>query len=190
MQMTSWKRFGGPSIALALLVAGAAQASACSWWWTCDGRPYAYRPTPNGYGYNGQRRPPRAYGYYGYRGQAWAYGYSSPARARGDAYAAWPSTSIPPSRWYLATAPRVPNANAVGLTAPVATAAGLLEGGMPARGPSLFGPNPPPAAVGYYYGAPSGYYYRAPSPYYRSPTPSYYAPPPDTASWWATGRRR
>jgi hypothetical protein len=71
---------------------------------------------------------------------------------------------------------------------PVTSQQGLLEGGLPAKGPSLFGPNPPsPPATswGYYYSAsPNGYYYT--TPYY---TPSYGAPP-DTPSWWVEPRRR
>jgi hypothetical protein len=166
--------------AAGVLALGAPPASACDWWWACGDQPFASRQPPAGaYGYrpsagrNGSRRP------------AWAYGYSNPARAYGYAYAAWPSTSIPQSRWYLGTALQVPNANAVGLTAPISSSLGLAEGGLPARGPSLFGPNPPPAAVGwgYYYGAPpNGYYYAPPS--------AYRGPPADTPSWWVEPPRR
>jgi hypothetical protein len=183
IQMTTWTRLGGLSVALVILGLGAPQASACGWWWACDDAPYAYRPGPNGYGY-GYRNWPRAY--YGYRAPAWGYGYSNPARGW-DPYAAWPSTSIPQSRWYLSTTLPSPANSEVGLTMPVTTAFGLQAGGLPAKGPSLFGPNPPPAALGYYYssynGSRTGYYY-------RSPSSSYYAPPPLTASWWATTRRR
>jgi hypothetical protein len=183
IHMTTWTRLGGLSVAFAVLGLGAPQASACGWWWACDDAPYAYRPGPNGYGY-GRRSRPRAY--YGFRAPAWVYGYSNPARAW-DPYAAWPSTFIPQSRWYLGTTLPSPANSEVGLTMPVTSAFGLQAGGLPAKGPSLFGPNPPPAALGYYYssynGSCTGYYY-------RSPSPSYYAPPPLTASWWATRRRR
>jgi hypothetical protein len=181
----------GLGAAVAAFALGAPQASACDWWWGCSDRPYAERPAPRWYGYRSQWR---GYGYgrpwrgYGYGGAAWAYGYTSPERFYGDPYAAWPSTSIPQREWYVRTAPPVPNANAVGLTTPVTSQQGLFEGGLPAKGPSLFGPNPPPPPAtswGYYYSAsPNGYYYT--TPYY---TPSYGAPP-DTPSWWVEPRRR
>jgi hypothetical protein len=100
IQMTICTRLGGLSVALAVLGLGVPQASACGWWWACGDTPYAYRPGPNRYGY-GYRSRPRAH--YAYRGPAWVYGYSNPARAW-DPYAAWPSTSIPQSRWFLSTA--------------------------------------------------------------------------------------
>ena len=185
LERKPWRWQGGLSIALALLAFDAPQASACGWWTCGDGR-YGYRPAPPAYGY---RSPARAYRY---RGAPWAYGYTSPARVYGYPYAAWPSTSIPPTRSYLNTATPVPNAGAIGLTVPITSAEGLREGGLPPRGPSLFGPNRPPA-WGYYYGAPAyGYsYYGAPSYGYRATRPySYGGPPPDTPSWWAEPRRR
>jgi hypothetical protein len=170
-------------MAAACLVFNAPQAAACGWWMCGDGR-YAYRPAPPAYGY---RSPARTYRY---RSAPWVYGYTSPARVYGDAYAAWPSTSIPPTRTYLNTATPVPNAGAVGLTVPITTAAGLQEGGLPPRGPSLFGPSQPPA-WGYGYGGPAYGYYGAPSYGYRATRPySYGGPPPDTPSWWAEPRRR
>jgi hypothetical protein len=169
------------ALILALALSGAPPASACDWWWPCGERAYAARPVPWAYGY---RTPPP-------RGSGWAYGYSNPARGWGDVYAAWPSTSIPPSRWYERTAPPVPNADAVGLTMPITSAQGLAEGGLPAKGPSLFGPNPPPAAWGYRYGRPAyGYTSAYGAPAYGYAPPGYYAPPPDTASWWVEPRRR
>jgi hypothetical protein len=167
-------------MALSLLALGAPPASACDWWWPCSDRPYAHRPAPRWYGY---RAPWRGYGY---RVPPWAYGFTSPARVYGDPYAAWPSTSIPQREWYLRTGLPTPNANAVGLTMPVATRLGLMEAGLPGKGPSLFGPTPlPPPVTGYYYTAsPNGYLYN--TPYY---TPSYGAPP-DTPSWWVEPRRR
>jgi hypothetical protein len=176
----SLRRLYGLFAVLGPLALGAPPASACDWWWACGDRPYASRQPPAGaYGY---RHPAWA----NRRGRpAWAYGYSNPARAYGYAYAAWPSTSIPQSRWYLGTALQVPNANAVGLTAPISSSLGLAEGGLPARGPSLFGPNPPPdtTARAYYYGAP-------PYGYYYAPLSSYGAPPADTPSWWVEPRVR
>jgi len=148
----SWH--GGLSIALALLAFDASQGSACEGR-PCADRPHAYRPAPRHHGY---RSLPRAYRYrpapwaYGYRNAAWVYGYTSPARAFGDPYAPWPSTSIPPTRTYLNTATPVPNASAIGLTVPVTSGPGLQESGLPPRGPSLFGPSGPPA-WGYYYSA-------------------------------------
>jgi hypothetical protein len=132
---------------------GAQQAWACGWW-ACDEGRHGYRQPPLTYGY---RSPPRAYGYI---------------------YAARPSTAIRPSRAYLASAPPLPVAGSVGLTAPIATAQGLLEAGLPGRGPTLFGPGPP--APGYY----SGYFYGSPGYYYSD----YSRPPPPTA--WVERRRR
>lgn len=173
-------------LALAAAVLGAPPASACDWWLLCDGwaqvgppepRSWGYRSAPrwHGNGYRqryGYRAPPRRYGYYG--APAWAYG---------DPYAAWPSTAIPPTPWYLDTALPGANTPAIGLTAPVSSADGLLKGGLPARGPSLFGPDPVPAgnAWGYYYNAPPNGYYSA---------PSYWSPPSETPSWWLEPRRR
>jgi hypothetical protein len=178
----------GLGAALALLAPSVPQASACDWWWGCRDRPYAERPAPRWHGYRSQWRGYGPWRGYGYGGAAWAYGYTSPERFYGDPYAAWPSTSIPQREWYIRTAPPVPNANAVGLTMPVTSQQGLFEGGLPAKGPSLFGPNPPPPPAtswGYYYSAsPNGYFYT--TPYY---TPSFGAPP-DTPSWWVEPRRR
>jgi len=193
LKRRTW-RLGGPAIAVAVLAFNAPQAWACEWWTCRDGR-YAYRSAPPAYGY---RSPARTYRYrgapraYRSRGVPWAYGYTSPARASGYGYAAWPSTSIPPTRSYLNTATPVPNAGAVGLIMPITSAEGLREGGLPPRGPSLFGPGPP--AWGYAYGAPANQYYGdygAPSYGYRATRPySYGGPPPDTPSWWAEPRRR
>lgn len=182
--------------ALAVFGLGAPQASACDWW-RCSERPHAYRPAPHGYGSRSLGRgcgysPCRSYGShaygYGPGSAAWAYGYTSLERAYGEPYAAWSSTSIPQYEWYEQTALPVPNANALGLFVPVTTQQNLLSGGLPARGPSLFGPNPPPPSPtswGYYYSAsPNGYYYT--TPYY---TPAFGAPP-DTPSWWVEPRRR
>jgi hypothetical protein len=190
---------GGLGIALALLAIDAPQTWACESR-ACGNGPYSYRPAPP---VCGCRSPARAYRYgspawgYGYGGaaRAYGYGYTSPARAYGYPYAAWSSTSIPPSRSYLNTATLVPNAGAIGLTAPVTSGQGLLESGLPPRGPSLFGPSPPPS--GYYYGpygAPSYGYYRARSYGYRAGSSygyrPYDVPPADTPSWWAEPRRR
>jgi hypothetical protein len=175
---------GGLGIALALIAFDALPSWACEWW-VCGDEPHAYRPVPRPY--YGYRGPARAYRY---GGAAWAYGYTSPARLYGYPYAAWPSTSIPQTRAYLNTATPVPNAGAVGLTIPITSAEGLREGGLPARGPSLFGPSPPPA-WSYYYGGPGYGYYGAPAyGYYATRPYSYGAPPPDTPSWWAEPRRR
>jgi hypothetical protein len=163
---SSSARCGAIAAAFVLTMAEAPQARACNWWWACADRPSVARATPRAHAYR-----PWAYG-----GAGWAYGYSNPARFY-DPYAAWPSTSIPQSRWYTSTALQVPNAAAVGLTAPISSGPGLLESALPARGPSLFGPPPPPS----YYGSPSYGYLTAPS----------YAPPPsDTPSWWLEPRRR
>jgi hypothetical protein len=148
-------------IALACLVLGGPQAWACGWWACGEGR-YGYRqPPPRAYGYRG---PTRAYGY--------VYGR--------------PSTFIRRSRGYPVSGPTLPDAGSTGLTAPIATAEGLLEAGLPSRGPTLFGPPAPPA--GYYgynpsYGYYSGYAYYGPSGYY-----TYSGPPPPTA--WLERRRR
>jgi hypothetical protein len=127
---------------------------------------------------------PRAHAY---RGPPPAYGYGAPPWAYGYTHMAVPSTALPQTRWYLRTAPQVPEASTVGLTVPITSAQGLLEGGLPARGPSLFGPTPPPAAPawGYY----PGYYYSAP-PSRRYGAPWSSAPPPETPSWWQEPRRR
>jgi hypothetical protein len=198
----SWKRssrqLAGWSIALAIVAGSAPQSWACEWR-PCGNGPYSYRPAPRVHGY---ASPVRAHRYrgpnwvYGYRNAAWAYGYTSPARVYGYAYSAWPSTSIPPSRSYLNTATPVPNAGAVGLTAPVTSGQGLLESGLPPNGPSLFGPSPPPSWGYYYgpYGMPSYGYHRVPYSGYRAGRlygyRSYEAPPADTPSWWAEPRRR
>ena len=115
-------------IVLALLLLGCTEAAACGWW-DCGNRAYGYR------------QPTRAYGY------------RSTTRVYGYIYAARPSTSIRPSRWYLRTAIPVPDAGAVGLTAPIATADGLMEGGLPGKGPTLFGPSA--TTQGYYYTSPA-----------------------------------
>jgi hypothetical protein len=171
LPLTAQNRRGGlGAVALAFLVLGAPHAEACSWWFWGDVE---------------CRRAPRAHGY---RSPPPAYRYGSPAWAYGDVYAGVPSTALPQSRWYLMTAPQVPEANTVGLTIPITSAQGLMQGGMPARGPSLFGPNPPPAPpASIYY---SGYYYSSPSSrrYYRAPWSN--APPPETPSWWLEPRRR
>ena len=195
-QGTSRAWQGGVGIALALLAFHAPPASACGWWTCADGR-YADRPAPPGFGY---RRAARTYRYrsapraYRYGGTWWGYGYTSPARFYGYPYAAWPSTSIPPTRAYLNTATPLPNAGAIGLTIPITSAEGLREGGLPGRGPSLFGPDPSPAwgYYGYrYYGGPAYGYYGDPSYGYRATRPySYGGPPADTPSWWAEPRRR
>ena len=164
--------------AIALLGFGAPQAAACGWLWACAERPYAYRASPHADRY---RSPPRRA--YRHGGRWWAYGYTSPARAYGDAYAAWPSTSIPPSRWYARTALPGARTDAVGLRAPTTSAEGILRSGMPARGPTLFGPPAPVSgyAYGNYYGAPA---------YGYSSAPAYATPPRDTPSWWVEPRRR
>jgi hypothetical protein len=174
--------FGFGVAALALLGLGAPKAAACGWLWPCTDRPYASRDAPPTYGYASPRR--RGHGYYGK--PRWSYGFTSPARAYGNAYAAWPSTAIPPSRWYLRTALPGANTNTIGLTPPVYGLQGLQWGGMPARGPTLFGPQPtPPGAWGYYYG---GYYGARAYGYYAVPSPS--TPPSETPSWWVEPRRR
>jgi hypothetical protein len=153
-------RYGSLGLALACLTLGAPQAWACGWW-RCDEGRYGYRQPPRAYGY---RSPPRAYRY---------------------AYAAWPSTAIPQTRAYLRSAPPIPGAGttlAVGLTVPIASADGLRQAGVPAKGPTLFGP--PAPAPGYYY---SGYYYSG-YYYYNGPRYSYSLPPPPTA--WVEPRRR
>jgi hypothetical protein len=172
---------GFAAAALALPALGVPRAEACGLLWACAERqPFADRGAPRAYGY---RSRPRAYRHRG----AWWYGYTSPARAYGDPYAAWPSTAIPPTRWYLGTALPAASTNTVGLTSPVASAYGLSHGGMPARGPTLFGPNSAPTGGwGYYYG---GYYYGAPAYGYYA-APSRWAPPRETPSWWVEPRRR
>jgi hypothetical protein len=148
--------------AFALLGLAAPQASACGWLWPCGDRPYAtYR-----YG------PP-------------AYGYTSPARGYRYPYAAWPSTAIPPSQWYLGTALPGASTDSVGLKIPITSQQGLLEAGLPAKGPSLFGPNPAPPGWSYYNG---GYYGTPQYGYYAFPSPV--TPPRETASWWLEPRRR
>jgi hypothetical protein len=96
-----------------------------------------------------------------------------------------PSRRLPTSRWYLGTALPAGMTDTVGLTPPITNAQGLLYSALPARGPSLFGPDPGPAYWGYangsYYGSPAYGYYAAPS---RS------VPPRDTPSWWIEPRRR
>jgi hypothetical protein len=176
--------------ALALLGLGAPQATACGLLWACADRPQAYRSGPRAHGYragNGYRSPARAYrNGYGYGRGGWVYGYTSPARAHGYPYAAWSSTSIPSSRWYLRSALPGGNTETVGLTPPSDySGGGQLQGAWPARGPTLFGPNPPPAATGYYYGA----YYGDPAYGYVA-FPSRNTPPQQTPSWWVEPRRR
>jgi hypothetical protein len=180
-----WNRFvrvvGLLALPTPLLLIAAEPAAACERW-RCpedgfEGGGYAYRAAPRT---DGAARSYR----YGRRSvrPSWVYGYTSPARARGYAYAPWSSTAIPPRPWYGRTALQVPNANAVGLTAPYATFQGLLESSLPPSGPSLFGPDPPPAWG--YYGAPAyGYYGYSAAPTYRTP-------PSDSPSWWAEPRRR
>jgi hypothetical protein len=119
-------------------------------WWGCDDGRYGYRQPFLAYGYG----PTRAY----------RYAYSSPR---------W-------RRAYRVSGPPLPDAGSTGLTAPVATAEGLLEAGLPGRGPTLFGPPAPPP--GYYYG--QGYYY---ANGYFQPSNDYSRPPPPTA--WVERRR-
>jgi hypothetical protein len=210
---TSRRRCAAVGVALGLVAAGAAPASACDWLSPCAGPAYGYRssgyvygspawsyryasPTSRyrAYGYrNGYRR----YGYASWYGSPW-YGYddTTPGWAYGYVYATRPSATLPPSEWYVDSALMVPNSASVGLTAPISSAPGLLESGLPARGPSLFGPSPPPPAWGYRY----GHYYRPPSlygypsygyrPAYSYYVPSAYTPPRETASWWLEPRRR
>src|SRR5262245_30524189 len=135
--MTPWRWHAGLSIALVLLALDAPQTWACERW-TCGNGRYAYRPAPRAHGYTS---PARAYRYWS---PAWAYGYTNPARLEGYPYAAWSSISIPQTRSYLNSAAPPPNARAVGLTMPVTSGPGLQETDLPGRGPSLFGPNPPP----------------------------------------------
>jgi hypothetical protein len=162
-------RYAGLGVAaLALLGFGAPEATACGWLWACADRPQAgraYRDAPRAYWYRG---PTRALSY---RRGTRTYGYTSRARARFYPYAAWPS--IRPGGWYLGTALPGASTHSVGLTPPVYGGQGLLMGALPAGGPTLFGPQPAPAAWGYYYTA-----------------PSYYGPPPETPSWWVEPRRR
>jgi hypothetical protein len=139
-------RYGRLGIALACLMLGAPQAWACGWWSCDEGR-------------HGYRQPPRAYGY------------RSPARAYRYGY-----TSVRTRRSYRLSGPPLPVAGAVGLTAPVATAEGLLEAGLPGRGPTLFGPSAAPPGYSYV----PGYYY--------APRYDYSRPPPPTA--WVERRRR
>jgi hypothetical protein len=163
--------------ALSLLGLGIPEASACGWLWACGDRPYTYRDAPRTYPY----RPP---GVYGYRRIPGSYGFTSPERVYGYPYAAWPSASIPPRRWYLGSTLPGANTDAVGLTAPIASQQGLLESGLPAKGPSLFGPSAPPSWSYYnggYYGTPAYGYYAMPSPV---------TPPRETASWWLEPPRR
>ena len=160
-------RNGTLGVALACLVLGAPQASACSWWGCNEGR-HGYRQPArawryNGYRYNGYRRAPRVYGYY------W--------------YAGLPSTYL---RRYPVSGPTLPDAGSAGLTAPIATFDGILGGGVPGPGPTLFGPPAPPQGyygynpvLGYY----SGYSYYGPPGSY-----TYSGPPPPTA--WLERRRR
>jgi hypothetical protein len=167
----TWRRCAGAlGLALGLLL-GRPQAWACGWWeWGCKEGGYGYRQPArarryDGYGYSGFRRAPRARGYY----------FNYPAGL--------PSTYL---RRNPVSGPALPDAGSGGLTAPYATADGLLETGLPARGPTLFGPPaPPPGSYGYnptlgYY---SGYAYYGPSGFY-----TYSGPPPPTA--WLERRRR
>jgi hypothetical protein len=162
-------------IAFLLLGLGAPSASACGWLWPCAERPHAsrayrYAPEP----YTSRPRPHR------YRGAAWryGYGYTEPPRAYhayGYPYSAWSSPSVPPLRSALPGG----DTNAVGLTPSVYGLQGLQMGALPARGPTLFGPQAAPAAGwGNYYGAPA--YGYAPSN----------GGPPGTPSWWVEPRRR
>jgi hypothetical protein len=158
-------RYAGLAVAaLALLGLGAPEAAACGWLWPCADRPQAsraYGDAPRAYAY--RRRAARARHY---RRAAPTYVYTSRARAYGYAYAGR-------AGWDLGTALPAANTNAVGLTPPVYGGQGLLMGALPARGPTLFGPQPAPAAAW-------GYYYAAPR----------YGPPPETPSWWVEPRRR
>jgi hypothetical protein len=164
-------RYVGLGIAaLVLLGTGAPDAAACGWLWACTDRPQAgraCRDDPRAYGHRGVARPRS------HRGAARTCGHTSRARGRGYAYAGRAGTSIPPSRWYLGTALPGASTHAVGLTPPVYGGQGLLMGALPAGGPTLFGPQPAPAAAW-------GYYYAAPA----------YGPPRETPSWWVEQRRR
>ncbi len=166
---------------LALLALGAPRASACGLLWACSGeRAYtAHRPAHRVRAYRPRYRLlPRSS--YRHRHPAWGYGYANPARGYGDAYAPWPSTSMPQARWYLRTALPVPNAETMGLSAPAPTSREfVLKSAMPSRGPTLLGPRRASTAGYYYYGAPAYGYARA-----------YGSPPPDTPSWWIEPRRR
>jgi hypothetical protein len=140
--MTPGKRYLGLGVVLfALAVASPQQASACDGSWLCGDRAFTSRWAPRAYGYryrHGHAYRARRRGY-GYRGAGWRYGYTSPARAYGDPYAAWSSTSIPASRWYLNAAPPIVNSGAVVVMAPTFTNPGPLTYGEVGRGPSLFG---------------------------------------------------
>lgn len=159
------RHVGSGVAALALLglaaPLGATEAAACGWLWPCADRPHvgrAYRDGPRAYGYGSRMWAPR------YRGVARGYAYTGRS---------WTS-----GRWYLGTALPATGTGPVGLTALVVRD-GQVWGGMPAEGPTLFGPQPA-SAWGYAYGPPA-YGYRAA----RS-----YGPPRETPSWWVEPRRR
>src|SRR5687768_10528862 len=96
-----WSGSWALAMPLGLLLLGAPPAAACDWW-GCPTGTYAYRPSPRTYA---ERSPRYARRYFR---PAWAYGYTSPARAEGYAYSPWPSSAIPPRRWYARTALQVP----------------------------------------------------------------------------------
>jgi hypothetical protein len=152
-------------LAVAALALGlghrAPDAAACGWLWACADRPstpYGYRGAPRDHRY-GDARPSG----YGYR----------------------PSRRLSSSRWYLGTALPAGRTDTVGLMPPITSAQGMLYSALPARGPSLFGPDPAPPGWGYAYGS----YYGAPAyGYYAVPSRS--VPPRDTPSWWIEPRRR
>jgi hypothetical protein len=172
-------RLGALGVALALMPLGSPPASACSWWWGCDeGR--GYRPPArtsryNGYLYKGYRY--NGYRYNGGPPNAYAYTYF-------NYYTGLPSTYL---NRLPVSGPPLPDAGSQGLTPPIATTQGLLEGGgVPGPGPTLFGPPAPPSGyygynpvLGYY----SGYAYYGPPGSY-----TYSGPPPPTA--WLERRRR
>jgi hypothetical protein len=148
---------------------GAPPAAACGWLWPCADRS-AYRDAPSA-------------AYRGCPGRRRAYGCRD---SGGYGYAPWYGTSRA-RVWQPRSALPAESTREVGLTPPITSAQGLLYGGMPAYGPTLFGPSPPPPGYGYsyrggYYGYPAyGYYgYDAPRG----------GPPPETPSWWVEPRRR
>jgi hypothetical protein len=124
---------------------------------------------PGHYGYLSPRRARR------YRG-AWAYRYLD---ASGYGYAPWSATVRRGRQWQLPTALSAGRTDTIGLTAPRTSAQGLMYSALPAEGPTLFGPSPPP---GYYYGG----YYGSAAYGYVSPG----GPPVETPSWWLEPRRR
>jgi hypothetical protein len=156
------------ALALACLTLGGPQAWACNWLGCDDGRS-GYRQPARAWRYNGYRAPPRAYGYYGF-----------------NYYTGLPSVYIRRSPRFPVSGPTLPDAGSTGLTAPVATAKGLMESGLPARGPTLLGPPAPPA--GYYGYNPVLGHYSGYSSYGYSGYYTYSGPPPPTA--WLERRRR